>query len=80
MQQKYKLKYSNSDTYYCYKDIGPCFLEFGIRNYGNLLESEKCFENDLTKYYESIPSYQCYEISGDRKIMCKDIEVYKIEL
>ena len=75
----YKLKNNNIDNYYCNKNIGPCFLEFGFRNYGNLLDTNKCKEKDLTNYYESDPGYQCYEISGDTEILCKDVEVYKIE-
>lgn len=78
LKKIYKIK-NIKNSYYCYKDIGPSFQNFGFENYGNLLEERKCSEHDLRTNYEVNQEYQKYEISGEENILCKDIEVYKVE-
>ena len=82
LRKKYKIKNNISSSYYCLNKIGPCFKSFGYQNYGNLLQKDKCFEHDLTGKYEINEGYIKYEISGTQTqtFLCKDIEVYKIEL
>ena len=38
------------------------------------------FWYNLSNYYEVDQEYKEYEISGNRDILCKDLEVYKVEL
>ena len=78
LKKKYTIK-NNLDAYFCDKGIGPSFNGIGFHNFWNLLLKDKCFEYDLSNIYESNQGYQKYEISGGRDILCKDIEVYKIQ-
>ena len=80
LNKKYKLKNNQKDTYFCYGECGPNFCEFGFRNFGNLLAKNKCKEHNLSHYYEVDQEYKGYEISGNNEILCKDLEVYKVEL
>ena len=79
LRKKYKIK-NNTDSYFCNCKIGPVFKGLGFQNFGNLLENNKCFEYDLKDDYEINEDYKTYEISGNHNILCKDIEVYKVEL
>ena len=80
LNKKYTLKNNQKDTYYCYEDIGPCFSQFGFRNYGNLLDKGKCKEYIFKDNYEVDQEYKEYEITGNQEILCQDLEVYKVEL
>ena len=79
LRRKYKI-INDIDYYYCFNKIGPSFKGLGFQNYGNLLAENKCSEYDLKKLYEINEGYQKFEISGGDKILCTQIEVYKIEL
>ena len=80
LNKKYKIKNNQKDTYYCDGIIGPDFCQLGFGNPGNLLAKNKCFERKLSDYYEVDQEYKIYEISGNLEILCKDLEVYKVEL
>ena len=80
LNKKYKIKNNQKDTYYCDGIIGPDFCQLGFGNFGNLLAKNKCFEYNLISYYEVDQEYKEYEISGNYDILCKDLEVYKVEL
>ena len=80
LNKKYKIKNNQTSSYFCYGECGPEFYEFGFGNFGNLLAKNKCFESKLSDYYEVDQEYKEYEISGNNEILCKDLEVYKVEL
>ena len=46
----------------------------------NLLAKNQCMEYNFSYYYEVDQEYKEYEISGNSDILCKDLEVYKVEL
>ena len=79
LRKKYKIK-NNTDSYFCNSNHGPDFKWLGYGNPGNLLEKNKCFEYYLKGIYEINEDYKAYEISGNQNILCKDVEVYKVEL
>ena len=78
LKKKYKIE-NNKDSYYCYDTAGPIFQGLGFYNYGNLLEKNKFCEYDLRNNYELNEGYNTYEISGNDKSLCKDIEVYEVK-
>ena len=80
LNKKYKLINNQKDTYFCSGNLGPCFSQFGFRNFGNLLAKNICREYKLIGNYEVDQEYKDYEISGNDEILCKDLEVYKVEL
>ena len=80
LNKKYKLINNQKDTYFCSGNLGPCFSQLGFRNFGNLLAKNKCMEYKLFGNYEVDQEYKDYEISGNEEILCKDLEVYKVEL
>ena len=81
LKKKYQLKNNRETSYYCNRDLGPIFQDFGFYCYkgGTLLDENKFMEYKLSNYYEVNKGYQKYEISGNDQISCKDIEVYQIE-
>ena len=79
LNKKYKLKNNQTSSYFCNEKIGPDFCQLGFHNYGNLLAKNKCFEYELSSYQVE-QEYKIYEISGNLEILCKDLEVYKVEL
>ena len=80
LNKKYKIKNNPTISYFCNGDLGPFFFQLGFQNFGNLLAKNKCVEKNLSFYYEVDQEYKEYEISGNSDILCKDLEVYKVEL
>ena len=80
LNKKYKLKNNQNCSYFCSGYLGPCFSQLGFQNFGNLLAKNKFMEYKLIGNYEVDQEYKDYEISGSEGILCKDLEVYKVEL